>query len=142
MELLNGEIYGAFPHINELSQKQLPVTISFGLAKINIAIKSVFEALDGIRNGLIKKYGKPDKENPRKIHIEPETEEYDKFFEEFAELMGQTVEVPDFKKVILRLPMEIDGKPLDMSASAIIALEKFVEVVEDKEEKPKLKAVE
>jgi len=124
MELLNTDIFVAFPALAELSQKDLPVKVSFGLAKMSIAMSEHYKAVEQIRNGLVQKYGKTDKDRPNHCEVKSDSENYPKFAEEITELMAQKVEV-DFEKV--KLPVEVDGKPFQVKAQLLVALDKFIE---------------
>jgi len=60
MKLLNGEIFMAHGALDTLSEKDLPVKASFGLAKLKIAIGKLYDAIEGVRNTLVNKHGEKD----------------------------------------------------------------------------------
>ena len=124
MKLSNAEVYGAFKSLEELFGMELPVRTSMAIAKLSIKLSDAFQAIDKVRNGLITKYGSPDiKTNV--VGLRPEDENWPKFMEELNELMAQNTEVV-FDKV--KLPQEIDGKPLMLKPSLLMMLGKFVEI--------------
>jgi len=129
MKLQNGEIWAGYQALVELSEKDLPVKVSFGLAKINIALKGTYEAVEKIRQGLVQKHGTPKEGedaagNPfSDIEIKQGTKAYDDFSKEFTELITEEVEI-EFEMV--KLPAEVDGKPFQVAAKILAPLEKFV----------------
>jgi len=125
MELLNGEIFDIREPLQTLLEKQLPVKVSYDLAKMAIKLAEEYQAIEKVRYGLVKKYGEPNKDNPNQYSVDLTGDKYPKFVKEFKELMNQTVEVA-IKKI--RLPEEVDGKPLEIEPKILVALEKLVEV--------------
>lgn len=125
MKLLNGEIFNAREPLQKLMEKQLPVKVSYGLAKLANKLNDQFKVIEDVRMGLIRKYGEADKERPQQISVNPEGEKYPKFVEELTELMNQEVEVVIQK---VKLPQEVDGKPLQIEPNILMALMQFVEV--------------
>jgi len=124
MELLNAEIYGASKSLEKIFDMELPVQTSMAIAKLSVKLSDAFQAVDKVRNGLITRYGSPDiKTNV--VGLKPEDENWPKFIEELNELMAQKTEVV-FKKV--KLPEEVDGKPLMLKPSLLVLMEKFVEI--------------
>jgi len=126
MKLLNGEIFNAVQALNELYDKEWPVRTSLALAKLTGKLNGPFMAIDKVRNGLVQKYGEPDKTNSNSISVKSDSENYPKFAEEYNELMMQQADEVVFE--VVKLPQEIDGKPLMIKANLLIPLEKFVEV--------------
>lgn len=125
MKLLNGEIFNAKEPLQKLLEKELPVRVAYGLAKMANKLNAEFQAIEQVRMGLIRKYGEADKDNPMQITVKLESEKYPKFVEEMNELMNQEVEVVIEK---VKLPQEVDGKALQIEPSVLMPLEKFVEV--------------
>uniref|UniRef100_A0A6H2A0L9 Uncharacterized protein n=1 Tax=viral metagenome TaxID=1070528 RepID=A0A6H2A0L9_9ZZZZ len=125
MKLLNGEIFEAKPQLDKLLGKELPVKVAYGLAKMANKLNVEFQTIELVRNGLIKKYGEADKDNPMQISVKQDGENFQKFVAEFTELMNQEVEVVIEK---VKLPIEVDGKPFQLEANILMALEKFIEV--------------
>lgn len=125
MKLLNGEIFNAREPLQKLLGKELPVKVSYGLAKLANKLQEQLKVLDDVRNGLVKKYGEPDKENPGQISVKQDSGNFEKFVAEVTELMNQEVEVVIEK---VKLPQEVDGKPLQIEPNILMALMQFVEV--------------
>ena len=125
MKLLNGEIFNAREPLQKLLGKELPVKIAYSLAKMANKLNEEFKTIEAVRNGLVKKYGEADKDNPQQIRVDPEGDKYPKFVDELTELMNQEVEVVVEK---VTLPSEVDGKSIQIEPNVLIALEKFVEV--------------
>jgi len=125
MKLFNGDIFTAKEPLEKLSEHKLPIKTSLAIAKMTIKLNEEFQAIEQVRQGLIRKYGEANKEDPNLISVKPESENYPKFVEEVTELLEQEVEVV-IKKV--KLPEEVDGKPLEIEPKILMALEKFIEV--------------
>jgi len=125
VKLTNGEIFNASEPLKKLLEEKFPVKVSYGLAKLASKLNDQLKVIDAVRNGLIKTYGEPDKDNPQQIKVDPQGKKWGKFVEEMNELFNQEVEVV-FDKV--SLPQEVDGKALEIEPSVLMALEKFVEV--------------
>ena len=117
MKLTNGEIFGAREPLQKLMEEKLPVKVAYGLAKIAHKVDEQLKVIEQVRQGLIKTYGKEEK---GQIKVDPESENFQKFVEEFNELMEQEVEMV-FTKVTLPETLEIEPQ-------ALMALEKFVDV--------------
>jgi len=135
MKLTNGEIFMAREPLGKLMEQKFPVKTSYGLAKLASKLNDQLKVIDDVRNGLIKTYGEPDKENSQQIRVDPEGESFGKFVEELNELFSQEVEVV-FDKV--KLPEKVAAtcdackhnmdKSLEIEPSVLMALDKFVEV--------------
>ena len=135
MKLSNGDIFMAREPLAELMEQKFPVKVSYNLAKMASKLQEQLKVIDDVRNGLIKTYGKADKENPQQLTVAQDSKNFPKFMEEFAELMNQEVEIV-FDKV--RLPEKVAGtcdkcshnmdKSLEIEPKTLLALEKFIEV--------------
>lgn len=135
MNLNNGEIFAAREPLQKLLQEKFPVKVAYGLAKMANKLNDQLKVIDEVRNGLIKTYGEPDKDNPQQLRVNPEGENMGKFVEELNELFNQEVEVV-FEKV--KLPEKVAAtcdschhnmdKMLEIEPSILMMLEKFVEV--------------
>ena len=135
MNLNNGEIFTAREPLLKLLGEKFPVKVSYGLAKLASKLNEQLKVIDDVRNGLVKTYGEPDKENPQQIRVNPESENFGKFVEEMNELFAQEVEVV-FEKV--KLPEKVAAtcdachhnmdKMLEIEPNVLMALERFVEV--------------
>lgn len=125
MKLKNGEIFNAHEPLQKLLEKELPVKVSYGLAKMANKLNEQFDIIEQVRVGLIRKYGEADKDKPEQVSIKVESENYPKFVAELTELMAQEVEVVIQK---VTLPSEVDGKLLQLEPNILMALEKFIGV--------------
>ena len=122
MKVLNAEIFAAQEPLRKLLEMKFPVKTSFALVQLATKLGERFTEFETVRNGLVTTYGK---QNNGQVTVSPEDEGWEKFTEEFNELLAQGVELV-FDKVIL--PVEIDGKPLEIEPMTLIALTKFVGV--------------
>ena len=133
MKLLNGEIFNASVPLSKLVDKDFPVKNSIALRQLVNKLGEQIKLIEDVRQGLVRKHGKEGLKGSGRLEIitpndpegRPVSKSYPKFIEEFAELMNQEVEV-EFE--IVTLPLEVDGKPLQMSVNDLVALEKFIEV--------------
>ena len=124
MELLNGEIFVAKTALEQLFEIDLPVRTSMDLAKLIGKVTEAWNAIEKVRTGLVTKYGSEDPETRQK-RVAQDSEEFTKFIEEYNELMEQKTELV-FD--IVRLPQNVDGKPLVIKPALLVNLLKFVEV--------------
>jgi len=125
MKLLNSEIFNAVSSLKELLNMDLPVRTSLSLAKLSAKLTDQFNVIEMVRNGLIRKYGKVNPKNPNEFKIDPESVDWPKFVDDLNELMAQSTETV-FDEV--KLPQEIDGKPLVIKPNLLISLQKFVDI--------------
>uniref|UniRef100_A0A6M3IG16 Uncharacterized protein n=1 Tax=viral metagenome TaxID=1070528 RepID=A0A6M3IG16_9ZZZZ len=121
MKLTNGEIFEAKMALDKLIEKELPVLTSYKLAQIGLKINEQAGIIENVRNGLIRKYGEKDKDNPQGLRVKEGTENFTKFVEEFNELMMQEVEV-----VIEKI--EIPAGELTIEPKTLMPLVKLIEV--------------
>ena len=124
MKVTNGEIWASREPLGKLAQMSLPVKTSLQVARLANRFAEQFRVIDDVRNGLIRKYGKPD-EKTKQIAVAPKDKDFEKFVADFNQLMAETTELV-FDKV--KLPNMVDGKPFQIEPSILMALEKFVEV--------------
>ena len=120
MKLTNLEIYNAKEPLSKLIQEKLPVKASYGLAKLASKLDAQLGVIEKVRQGLIQTYGEKDPDNSQQIRVNPQSENFSKFAEEYGELMVQEVEIV-FDVVTLPDTLEID-------AVTLMALDKFVKV--------------
>jgi len=120
VKLTNGEIFRAREPLKKLMGERMPVKASYELAKIANKLNSQFTIIENVREGLVKTYGEPQKDNPRTFMVNPLGGNYLKFIEEVDELMGQEVEIV-FDKVTLPDTLEIEP-------SVLMALEKLIKI--------------
>ena len=135
MKLNNGEIFMAREPLQKLMEQKFPVMVSYKLAKMTSKLNEQLKVIDEVRNGLIKTYGKADKDNPQQISVPQDSRGFSKFMEEFGTLMNEEVEVV-FDKV--KLPEKVAAtcdkcshnmdKSLEIEPNVLMALDKFVEV--------------
>jgi hypothetical protein len=133
MKVLNGQIFQAREPLQKLSGEKLPVKASWGLAKLSLKLNEQLKAIDEVRNGLINKYGVADEKG--NVSVKQDTPNWNKFVEEFNELMMQEVEIV-FEKV--KLPEKVSAtcdackhnmdKPLEIEPATLMALEPFIEL--------------
>ena len=127
MKATNGEIYGAIQALGELSSKDLPVKVSYWLARLNNKLNSAYKAIETVRTSLIKKYGTAGPNGS--FNINPEDANWEPFATGFNELMAEETEI-DVSPVNLpiKIPLEVDGKPLAIKMSIFASLENFIEI--------------
>ena len=139
MKLDNGTIFVAREPLAKLMEQKFPVRVSYNLAKMASKLNEQLKVIDEVRNGLIRTYGKPDKDNPQQISVPQGSKDFTKFMEEFSELMNKEEEI-DFGKteVPVKLPEKVAGtcdschhnmdRMLEIEPSVLMALDKFIEV--------------
>ena len=132
MEVTNGEIYTARGSLQIMVGMKLPVKVSFQVAKLAVKLSEPFGVVETVKNGLIRTYGVEDEYKnveiiaPNDLRGRPVSPNWEKYASEFDELMAQTQEL-EIEKI--QLPSMIDGKPLQIEPSILIALGKFISVV-------------
>ena len=139
MKLDNGTIFVAREPLAKLMEQKFPVRVSYNLAKMTSKLNEQLKVIDEVRNGLIRTYGKPDKDNPQQISVPQGSKDFTKFMEEFSELMNKEEEI-DFGKteVPVKLPEKVAAtcdschhnmdRMLEIEPSVLMALDKFIEV--------------
>jgi len=123
MKLENGEIFTGVPALNTLYDMEWPVKVSFALARLSRKLQEPYKDIEKVKDGLVRKYGKENADS--KIELKPEDPNWEKFANEFNELMAQTTEIV-FEKI--QLPEEVDGKPVTIKPNLLVPLEKFIEI--------------
>jgi hypothetical protein len=139
MKVTNGDIFGATQAFQEILKIELPVKTSWMLAKLASKVDALFKNIDKARSGLVARLGTVDKKTGQ-VEIKPsiqvlntETQELEdkpnpawaEFVAGYNELMEQEDEI-DMEKI--KIPEEINGKPIMVSANTLFALGKFIEV--------------
>ena len=133
MEVTNGEILNSREAMQMLSGMKLPVKVSFQVAKLAAKIAEPYGVAMEIKNKLINQYGQEQEGGevsvimPNDLLHRPVSPGCKEFVAEFNELLAQKVELKVEK---IQLPSEIDGKPLQIEPSILVALEKFIGIVE------------
>jgi len=120
VKLTNGEIFNAKEPLQKLIQEKLPVKASYGLAKLAAKLETQLQVIEKVRQGLIQTYGEQDPDNPTQTRVDPQSEGFPKFMEEYGELMAQEVEVV-FS--IVTLPDTLEVEP-----AVLMALDKFIKI--------------
>ncbi len=142
MELKQGEIYmamspqagGQLSPMARLMAEKLPVMVSFGLAKLQIALKDSVTIVESVKGGLIQKHG-PKPEGNAPIQIKPGDPNWPTFIDEFNQLLEEVIDVK-FEPV--ELPLVVAStcdqchhnmdRPLEISGDDVLALIKFITV--------------
>lgn len=120
MKLTNGDIFSVREPLQRLVNEKLPVLISYKLAKLANKLNEHFQIIEGVRQGLIKKYGAPTGDGSG-IEVKRDSENWVRFVEEFNELLAQEVELVVEK-------VKFANVTLDIEPSVLMALEQFIEV--------------
>jgi len=120
MKLNNGEILNSKEPLEELIRQKFPVRTALALLKLARKIDEVLIPAQEVRNGLIRTYGSPNKDNPALIEVRPDSEGFAKYCEEFGELLSEEVEL------VLK-PVAIPDT-VEVSPATMVALEKFITV--------------
>ncbi len=122
MKITNAELMNVKEPLQELAKVKLPVKTSLEVLKLIQKLNEFLVPAEQVQNNLIKQYGHPEADAPNsgRAVILPGDENYRKFIEELAELVGQENEIV-FTKV--KLPETLEIEP-----SALMALEKFIRI--------------
>ena len=122
MKLTNEEIFTAYEPLQKLLNEKFPVKVSYELARMASKLKTQFEIIEKVKDGLVKTYGEVDKDNSTRIEVKPDSEQFPKFIEEMDELFAKEVEIV-LEKVEIPQGVEVNIEP-----ASLMALEKFVGV--------------
>jgi len=131
MELTNAEIFICSEPLQTLASKDLPVLVSLQVAKLSAKLNDPLAIIQNVFNKLVDTYGERQEGGeiavigPNDILRRPISPGWDKFVQERDKLLTQTVEL-DVEKI--QLPLEVDGKPLKIAPSVLMALDKFIDV--------------
>jgi len=131
VKVTNGEIYNSRESLEMLSMMSLPVLVSLQVAKLSSKLNGLRGIIESVRIGLVNKHGQTQESEemvvifPNDPLCRPVSPDWEKFASEYSKLMTTEAEV-DAEPI--RLPREVDGKPLLIQPSILIALEKFIEV--------------
>ena len=122
MKISNAELMNVKVPLQELAKVKLPVKTSLEVLKLIQKLNEFLVPVEQVQTNLIKQYGhsEVDAPNSGRVVILPSDENYPKFMEEIAELVGQENEIV-FNKV--KLPETLEIEP-----GVLMALEKFVKV--------------
>jgi hypothetical protein len=122
MELQNGDIFRAAIPLQTLVSMKLPVKVSWQLAKMANKVNEQLKVIEEVRQKLLHTYGE---KSPEGWMVPEDSENFDKFMSEFKELLDQAADL-DITKV--KLPLEVDGKPLEVEAKVLMPLDKFIDM--------------
>lgn len=120
MKFTLAEIRGMQRGLLTLTQTQLPIRVSYRLAKLFNFCRQELTIIEETRIKLVKKYSKEDLDKPGEYEVKSENGE--KFREELEQLMEEEVEF-EFDPISLD---ELDGikiSPLDLSGLSKIIKE-------------------
>uniref|UniRef100_A0A6M3L2E8 Uncharacterized protein n=1 Tax=viral metagenome TaxID=1070528 RepID=A0A6M3L2E8_9ZZZZ len=120
MKLTIAEIFNAKEPLEELTKSKFPVKTSLSLLKLVRKLNEHLIPAEQVKDGLIKTYGAPDPANPHNLQIKQGDKNWQKFAEEYGELVAQEVEVV-FSEI--QLPDTLEIEP-----AILMALEKFIKV--------------
>lgn len=132
MRLTNSEAVQVHSSFNRLMEIKLPVKVSLDIALLLKQLEGLVNAFVLVRDKLFKTYSIETKQNEdgsinfTSTEKGKEQENVKNFASEFNELLEAKTEDTNFIKI--KLPKEIDGKPLQIEPSILVALTKFVEV--------------
>jgi uncharacterized protein YydD (DUF2326 family) len=113
----NMEIYQAKEAISELSKEKFHVSTSYSIAKLMNSLKGQLEVIEQVRLNLIRKYGV---EKDGQISIEPNSENFQKFYDEMNIILSKEVDI-NYEKICL--PDDFIVEP-----NKILALGPFIEI--------------
>lgn len=129
IEVTNGEIAGSIESLGLLSRMKWPVLVGLQVQKLVVKLREPAQIIDDVYNGLVDKYGDKQESGetavifPGDFQHRPVSAGHIQFLADRKLLMAQTVQVDADK---IRLPLEIDGKPLQIEPTILIALEKLL----------------
>src|SRR3990167_11491488 len=87
MIVSNGVIFSSREPLQRLMAKSLPVRTSFALARLANTLNGHFQTIESVRNGLIKKYGRPvEGKHDGTMQVAADAEDYLVFIAEMNEL--------------------------------------------------------
>lgn len=124
MPVKKSDIYQAREPLQKLLTLPLPAKTAYQLAKFARKVEEEWQAVEAVRNGLVRRFGKPGEGG--QVYIDrADTECYGSFLAEMNGLLGQESEI-DVEPI--NLPERVDGKALEIEAATLLALDKFVTV--------------
>ena len=124
MKLTNQEILNTREPMKELSKVKMPVRTSLALIQLVRKLDEYLIPIEQVKDGLVKQYGKPPKDNPNQMAILPGDENWNKFLSEFGELMTQEQEV-------VIMPVMLPSS-LEIEPAILVPLERFIGIEADK----------
>lgn len=112
VKLKISELLAKEASLSKLLGAELPAKASYRLGRNLNKINSELENFAKVRNELIKKYGKEDKEGG--IAIKPNTEAFKKYAAEIEPVMEEEVEL-ELMQVSVDMLGDVKLKPVDMA---------------------------
>ncbi len=132
MKVTNATIWASQGPMAKLAGMKLPVKTSYGLAKLAQGLNSQLKVLSETRNALIKKHGKPDEKTGQPV-VNANTPEMEAFAKEWAEILGEEVEVTVDKVMIPEAVVTTCQKcglvistPFVIEPAILLALDDFI----------------
>lgn len=116
MKLTLGEIYGLTRGLQKITNKELPIRVSYRICKFMTLCAVEMEILEKSRVKLVDKYAAPDEENKEKQVSE---ENRTKFQEEFSTLLQEEVEI-EFEPILID-----DLGDISLSTNDVISMQKI-----------------
>jgi len=110
MQVKLSEVYNSIESLNKLSEMQLPLPISYKLVKLLKQLSNEIEAIEKLRQKLIKKHGKEDETG----NITVTEENKQEFLNEFSALLNTKINI-DFDPIPLDSIKDITMSITDMS---------------------------
>ena len=107
--------------------------VSLQVAKLTVKLREPAMVVESVHNKLVDTYGQEQKGGgvlvitPNDPQGRPTSPDWEKFSCERDKLMAQTVEL-DIEKI--KLPTRVNGESLQIEPSLLMALEKFIDIVE------------
>ena len=120
MKFTLAEIRGMQNGLMVLIKMQLPVKLSYRIAKLFNFCAEELSSIEEARIKAVKKYSKEDSNKPGEYMVDPENSE--KFKNELNQLMGEEVEC-DFTPISVSELGDIKIAPLDLSGLSKIIIE-------------------
>ncbi len=118
MKLTLSEVYGLVRGLPRLTDKELPIKISFRLLKLLKSCSGEIETLEKSRIKLVKKYAEEGSEDKQEFKVADEKK--NEFQEEFNILLGEEVEI-DFEPIGIEELGEIS-----LATNDLISLQKII----------------
>jgi len=122
MKFKLSELYGLTRSLPKLTDKELPIKISYNLLKLMKGISEEMETLEKSRMKLVEKYREPEEEGSKEASggMKVADEHKDKFQKEFRVLMEEEVDI-EFNPIFLK-----DLGDISFAANDLILLEKII----------------
>tara|TARA_R100001530_G_scaffold63626_2_gene45748 strand:- start:751 stop:1236 length:486 start_codon:yes stop_codon:yes gene_type:complete len=131
MKVTYGDIYTGVGGLNLLmaAKIQFPIETSWEIVKLMNQLDREVKPLNDLKSQLVTELGKPGLGG--QISIAGDDPAFAVFSEKFNTVLTQEIEV-DFEKI--KLPLVIDGKPIQIEPAILYQLAKFINLGENLEE--------